>query len=170
MQNNYPLATTTWDQKEFNALQRVIASNRFSMGPEVANFEKKFAKFFSTKYAVMTNSGSSANLIMIAALFYCEDINLRLKRGDEVIVPAVAWSTSYFPLTQYGLKLVFVDIDLETLNYDLQSLKSSVSEKTRLIMAVNLLVNSNNFHEISEIIFENKITLIEDNCEALGAK
>ena len=70
MNKTFPLATTTWDQREFSALQKVIESNKFSMGTEVSKFEKKFANFFSTKYAVMTNSGSSANLIMIASLFY----------------------------------------------------------------------------------------------------
>jgi CDP-6-deoxy-D-xylo-4-hexulose-3-dehydrase len=170
MNKTFPLATTTWDQREFSALQKVIESNKFSMGTEVSKFEKKFANFFSTKYAVMTNSGSSANLIMIASLFYSNNSKLKLKRGDEVIVPAVAWSTSYYPLTQYGLKLVFVDIDLETLNYDIDSLRLAISDKTRLIMAVNLLGNSNEFDKIFKIINGSNIVLVEDNCESMGAK
>ncbi len=169
-QKKYPLATSTWDHNEYEALQGVIDNDKFSMGDKVKLFEKKFADFFSSKYAVMTNSGSSANLIMIASLFFINDPNYRLKRGDEVIVPAVSWSTTYFPLTQYGLKLVFVDIDLETLNYDLNSLKTAISQNTRLIMAVNLLGNSNDFKKIFKLTKNKKIVLVEDNCEALGAR
>lgn len=85
------------------------------------NLKKDFAKFVGSKYAVMTSSGSTANLIATAALFYTK--KNKLKRGDEVIVPAVSWSTTYYPLYQYGLKLKFVDVDLHTLNYDLEALK-----------------------------------------------
>ena len=82
---------------------------------------------------------------MIASLFYSKDKFKKLKRGDEVIVPAVSWSTSYYPLYQYGLKIKFIDIDLETLNYDLKKLKEAVSNKTKLILVVNLLGNPNKF-------------------------
>ena len=87
----------------------------------------------------MVSSGSTANLLATAALFFTK--NPKLKRGDEVIVPAVSWSTTYFPLQQYGLKLKFVDIDLETLNYDLEALEGAVSDSTKMIMVVNLLGN-----------------------------
>ena len=96
--------------------------------------------------------------------------NNKLKRGDEVIVPALSWSTSYFPLYQYGLNLKFVDIDLETLNYDLSQLKKAITNKTRLIMAVNLLGNSNDFDQIKSLIKGKNINLVEDNCESLGAE
>ena len=98
----------------------------------------------------MVSSGSAANLIMIASLFYCK--NNPLKRGDEVIVPAVSWSTTYYPLYQYGLKLKFVDIDLETLNYNLEDLESAITDKTKLIMVVNLLGNPNEFNRINQVI------------------
>ena len=84
-------------------------------------------------------------LMMVAALFYTRNHGLQLQRGDEVIVPAVSWSTTYYPLYQYGLKIRFVDIDLHTLNYDLDQLEKAVSDKTRMIMAVNLLGNPNDF-------------------------
>ena len=106
---------------------------------------------------------------MIASLFY-KVIIKKLKRGDEVIVPAVSWSTTYFPLYQYGLKIKFVDVDLETLNYDLRKLKLAVSNKTKVILAVNLLGNPNNFIKIKNIIGNKDILLIEDNCESLGAE
>lgn len=170
MSYKYPLATATWDQAEYDALQRVITSGMFTMGPKVFEFEKQFASYLGAKHCVMVNSGSSANLLMVAALFYSKNPDLALKPGDEVIVPAVSWSTTYYPLHQYGLKIKFVDIDLQTLNFDLDALEKAVTDKTRLIMAVNLLGNPNDFDRIKSIIGDRKITLIEDNCESLGAQ
>jgi CDP-6-deoxy-D-xylo-4-hexulose-3-dehydrase len=169
MSYKYPLATATWDQAEYDALQSVITSGMFTMGPKVFEFERQFASYLGAKHCVMVNSGSSANLLMVAALFYSKNPVLALKAGDEVIVPAVSWSTTYYPLHQYGLKIKFVDIDLETLNFDLDALEKAVTDKTRLIMAVNLLGNPNDFTRIRSIIGDKKITLIEDNCESLGA-
>ena len=164
----YTLASSTWDEKELQAIQDVIESDMFTMGKKVAEFEKDFAKFVGSKYAVMTSSGSTANLIATAALFYTK--NPKLKRGDEVIVPAVSWSTTYYPLYQYGLKLKFVDIDLETLNYDLEALSNAISDKTKMIMVVNLLGNPNDFDAINELIKNRNIILLEDNCESMGAE
>jgi len=170
MSFKYPLATATWDESEYQALQDVIASGIFTMGPKVAQFERDFAKYIGSKYAVMVNSGSSANLLMVAALFYTKNQSLKLNSGDEVIVPAVSWSTTYYPLYQYGLKIKFVDIDLHTLNYDLDQLRLAVTDQTRAIMAVNLLGNPNDFSIIKNIIGGRAIILIEDNCESLGAE
>lgn len=164
----YSLASSTWDEKELQAIQDVIKSDMFTMGKKVAEFEKDFAKFVGSKYAVMTSSGSTANLIATAALFYMK--NPKLKRGDEVIVPAVSWSTTYYPLYQYGLKLKFVDIDLHTLNYDLEALRDAISEKTKMIMLVNLLGNPNDFDAVNEMIKNKNILLLEDNCESMGAE
>lgn len=167
MSVRYPLASSTWGTEEKEAMYRVIDSGMFTMGSEVATFEQQFAQYTGSNHCVMVNSGSSANLLMVAALFYRKDNPL--KRGDEVIVPAVSWSTTYFPLYQYGLKIKFIDIDLETLNFDLGQLEAAVTEKTRLIMAVNLLGNPNDFNRIFQIIKGKDIILIEDNCEAMGA-
>lgn len=169
MSYKFPLATATWGKEEIDAMQSVIASGIFTMGAKVDAFEKAFAAYVGSKYCVMVNSGSSANLLMVAALFYCKNSKLKLKRGDEVIVPAVSWSTTYYPLYQYGLKIKFVDIDLANLNYDLNKLEQAVTENTRIIMAVNLLGNPNDFDRIYEIIGEREIILIEDNCESMGA-
>ena len=168
MTNSYPLATSTWDEKELEAIQSVINRDMYTMGESVASFEKDFCKFVDSKYAVMVSSGSTANLIATAALFYTK--NPKLKRGDEVIVPAVSWSTTYYPLHQYGLKLKFVDIDLETLNYDLDALKEAITENTKMIMVVNLLGNPNDFDVINEIIKDKDIIILEDNCESMGAE
>jgi len=151
-------------------MQRVIASGMFTMGENVQAFERGFAAWTGSRYCVMVNSGSSANLLMVAALFFTMNPDLRIRRGDEVIVPAVSWSTTYYPLHQYGLKIKFVDIDVETLNYDLDQLEQAVTDKTRLIMAVNLLGNPNDFDRIHQIINGRKIVLLEDNCESMGAQ
>jgi CDP-6-deoxy-D-xylo-4-hexulose-3-dehydrase len=169
MNVKFPLATSSWGQEEHDAMQRVIASGMYSMGANVQAFENDFLNYIGSKHCVMVNSGSSANLLMVAALFYTKNPKLKLKRGDEIIVPAVSWSTTYYPLYQYGLKIKFVDIDLNTLNYDLDQLEQAVSDKTRAIMAVNLLGNPNDFERIQTIIAGRDIVLMEDNCESLGA-
>ena len=168
MVSNYPLATSTWDDKELAAIESVIKKDIYTMGESVAEFEKDFANFLDKKYCVMVSSGSTANLIATAALFYTK--NPKLKKGDEVIVPAVSWSTTYFPLQQYGLKLKFVDIDLETLNYDLNALESAITEDTKMIMVVNLLGNPNDIDVINAMIKNKDIFILEDNCESMGAE
>lgn len=169
MSFKFPLATSSWGKEEADAMQRVIASGLFTMGVNVQAFETDFAQFVGSQHCVMVNSGSSANLLMVAALFYTKNPKTKLQRGDEVIVPAVSWSTTYFPLYQYGLKIKFVDIDLYTLNYDLEQLELAVSDKTRAILAVNLLGNPNDFERIRQIIGQRSIILLEDNCESMGA-
>ncbi|WP_394690971.1 DegT/DnrJ/EryC1/StrS family aminotransferase [Hoeflea sp.] len=163
----FPLATSSWDEKEYQAIDRVVKSGFFSMGNEVASFEKLFAEQIGAPYAVMSNSGSSANLLFVAALRYHS--RYALAPGDEVIVPAVSWSTTYSPLYQYGLLLKFVDIDLDTLNFDLDKLESAITDKTKAVLAVNLLGNPNDFDRIRAIIGDRPIVLLEDNCESLGA-
>ena len=163
----FPLATTSLDDKEYAAIQRVVDSGMFSMGPEVARFETMFAETMGSKFAIMVNSGSSANLLYVAALRYHSKHSL--KPGDEVIVPAVSWSTTYFPLHQYGLHLKFVDVDAETLNYDISALEAAVTDKTSAIMVVNLLGNPNDFEALTRIIDGRDIVVMEDNCESMGA-
>jgi CDP-6-deoxy-D-xylo-4-hexulose-3-dehydrase len=170
MNYKFPLATSSWDQEEFDAMQKVIDTKMFTMGKYVKQFEKNFAEYIDAKYCVMVNSGSSAILLMIAALFYTKNPKFKLSKGDEVIVPAVSWSTTYYPLYQYGLKIKFVDIDLQTLNYDLVQLNKAITVNTRAIMVVNLLGNPNDFNSIKGIIGNRDIVLVEDNCESMGAK
>ena len=132
----YPLNFSTWDKKENLALKKVIKSNFFTMGSKVKEFEKKFANYLGRKYAVMTNSGSSANLISIASFFFK---NKKLKYKDEVIVPAIGWSTTYSPLQQYGLKIKIVDVNLTDLNINFELLKKAITKKTKMIVVVNIL-------------------------------
>lgn len=161
----YKLCDDTWDKSEFSAIQEVLDSNMFSMGERVKKYEREFAEKFGIKYALMVSSGSAANLLAVAGLVYSG----RLQRGDEVIVPAVSWSTTYFPLYQMGLKLKFVDIDEDTLNIDIHKLERAVTTDTKMICLVNLLGNPNEFGRIIEICADKNIIIMEDNCESLGA-
>lgn len=164
----YPLATDSWDQREHDAIQRVIDSNRFTMGPEVAAFEREFAAFFGSDHAIMVNSGSSANLLAVAGLAHHPERPLR--PGDEVIVPAVSWSTTFFPVHQYGLSLRFVDVDRDTLNLDLDKLEAAITARTRAVFAVNLLGNPIDFERLQAICRDRELVLLEDNCESMGAR
>lgn len=162
----YKLCDDTWDSAEFSAIQEVLDSNMFSMGKRVAKYEAEFAEKFGVKYVLMVSSGSAANLLAAAGLVYSG----RLQRGDEVIVPAVSWSTTYFPLSQMGLKLRFVDIDKDTLNVDPDKFAAAITENTKLACVVNLLGNPNDFDRIQRICDEKGVIIMEDNCESLGAK
>lgn len=164
----YPLASTTWDQQEYDALTEVIASGRFTMGERVRAYEQAFASHFGKRYAVMTSSGSTANLLAIGAAFWHPDLGW--KPGDEILVPAVSWSTTYFPITQTGLKLRFVDIDPATLNIDLEKLAGAITPRTRAVFAVNLLGNPVEADRLRAICDEAGILLMEDNCESMGAR
>lgn len=163
----YPLASSTWDDEEIKAIHGVIDSDMYTMGPKVAKYEREFSQYFGSNYAVMVSSGSAANLLMIAALFFTQ--TPKLQRGDEVIVPAVSWSTTYFPLQQYGLKVKFVDIDKESLNIDLDKLQAAITDNTKAILLVNLLGNPNDFDRVNDLIKGKNIILMEDNCESMGA-
>lgn len=166
MEYKYKLSDGTWGKEEIIAISEAITSDKFTMWNRVKAFEKAFADYFGSKYAVMVNSGSSANLVLISALLYSGKLN----KGDEVIVPAVSWSTTYFPITQNGLKIKFLDIDKDTLNIDTSQLENAISNDTKAIFAVNLLGNPNNFDILLRTCKKYNLLLLEDNCEALGAK
>ncbi|MDM4762959.1 DegT/DnrJ/EryC1/StrS family aminotransferase [Galbitalea sp. SE-J8] len=168
IEDGLPLATSTWDEAEYAALQEVIASGRFTMGPRVKRFEEEFAAAFGARYGVMVNSGSSANLIAVAAAVL--DPAIDLNPGDEVIVPAVSWATTYYPLQQYGLVLTFVDVDVDTLNLDLDLVEAAIGPRTKGVFAVNLLGNPIDYARLGRLVDEHGLVLLEDNCESLGAR
>jgi len=161
----YSLSNDTWDAAELDAAHKVIDSRYFTMGENVKQYERDFARKFGAKYAVMSNSGSSANLLTMASLLYSG----RMNRGDEVLVTAVSWSTTYFPISQMGFKLRFVDIDLGTLNVDVNALEAAITPATKAVMLVNLLGNPNEFDKIQKICDEHGLIMLEDNCESMGS-
>jgi CDP-6-deoxy-D-xylo-4-hexulose-3-dehydrase len=164
----YELAVPTWGEEEIDAIQRVIRSGQLTMGREVAEFEQEFARYFGMRHGVMVNSGSSANLIATAALCYKRE--QPLQRGDEAIVPAISWSTTYHPLQQYGLKLRFVDVELDTLNMDVSKLEASLTPRTRLVVAVSVLGNPAAVDVIRRFADRHRLYLLEDNCESADAE
>ena len=164
----YSLAESSWGEEEINAMHRVIEADRFTMGEKVEQFETAYAKKFGVKYAVMTNSGSSANLVGLASFFFKQENPL--KPGDEVIVPSISWATTYYPLQQYGLKLKFLDVELDTLNIDISKLEEALTPKTKMIIAVSILGNPCSLDVIRKFCDDNGLYLFEDNCESMGAE
>lgn len=163
----YDLASSTWGPEELAAIERLIASGRFTMGEHVRRFEEAFAAKFGVKHAVMVNSGSSANLVGVAALFHVR--TRPLVPGDEVIVPAISWATTYHPLQQYGLRLRFVDVDLHTLNLDVAQLEAALTPRTRMLVAVSILGNPAALDVMRAFCDRHGLYLFEDNCESMGA-
>lgn len=159
----WPLAQSTWGKEEINAARRVLESGNTTLGVCIAKFEAEFAKYHGMQYGIMVNSGSSANLIAVAALFHKKDNPL--KRGDEVIVPAVSWATTYYPLHQHGLKLRIVDVNLETLNISMHIPNGDY----KAVIGVSILGNPANLEVLQAYCKANNFIFLEDNCESLDA-
>jgi CDP-4-dehydro-6-deoxyglucose reductase, E1 len=164
----YNLAESSWGPEEIEALHKVIDGGRFTMGESVKRFEEDFAKKFGVKHALMTSSGSTANLVGIASLFFKKD--RPLQRGDEVIVPSISWATTFYPLQQYGLKLKFLDVELETLNMDVSQLEKALTPKTRMVVGVSILGNPCALDAIRVFCDRHNLIFFEDNCESMGAE
>lgn len=163
----YELAKSSWGEEEIEAMKRVMEKGMYTMNECVSTFEKDFAKRFGSKYAVMVNSGSSANLIAVAAYFFKKENPLQA--GDEVIVPAISWSTTYYPLMQYGLKLRFVDVELDTLNMDISKLEEALTPKTKMVVGVSILGNPCALDVMRKFCDKHNLYFFEDNCESMGA-
>ena len=165
---NYPLLDNAFTKKDLKEGIKVLKSEKLTMGKITKNFEKIFAKKIGAKHALMVNSGSSANLLMLSTLVNPLFKN-SLKINDEVLIPAICWSTSLWPIVQLGLKPIFVDVDLSTLNISIKDLKNKISNKTKAIMCVHVLGISSDMDEIKKICKKKKILILEDTCESLGA-
>jgi CDP-6-deoxy-D-xylo-4-hexulose-3-dehydrase len=164
----YPLTNTVLDNDDIKSGINVLKSKWITMGRETLKFEKSFSKKISNRSSIMVNSGSSANLLIFQCLI--NPMIKKLKPSDEVLLPAICWSTSLWPIIQSGLKVKFVDIDLKTLNIDINDLKAKITKKTKALMLVHALGNCADMQKIVKICKANKIILIEDTCEALGSK
>ena len=151
--------------EEIEAVISCLKSGQYTQGKLVDSLEKKFAAWNGSKYGVMVNSGSSANLLMVLMLKQ----KYGLRDGEEVIVPAVTWPTTVYPVLQNNLVPVFCDVD-SSFNLDINSIKRMVSNKTKAIFLVHLLGQPANLNEIKQFCDEKKIILIEDCCESTGAK
>lgn len=166
----HSLSSDSFGDEEIEAAISVLKSGRYTMGKRVAQFEKEFAARVGMKHAIMVNSGSSANLIAIAALmnpYYPE--GKRLSPGDEVFVPALAWPTTVWPLVQLGLVPVYVDIDSDTLAISLDSAKKNLSPKTKGMFLIHVLGQAAPMDTYTAFCKEHGLVLIEDCCESFGA-
>ena len=156
-----------------NEIENLIDSSLefwLTAGRYAAEFERKLAKFLGVKYCLLTNSGSSANLLAIAALTSPLLKDRQLKPGDEVITTACGFPTTLNPILQNNLLPVFVDVELGTYNIDVSKLKRAVTKKTKAIFVPHTLGNPANLDEILRIVRKYKLWFIEDNCDALGSK
>ena len=150
-------------------MTEVLLTGRLTMGEQVDKAEKAFATAVGAPYAVMVNSGSSANLLTVAAIVNKLRKSGPLYPGDEVLVPAVCWSTSVAPLIQLGLMPVFVDVDPLTFNTPVSELRRRLTPRVKAVMAVHVLGNSTNMVELQDFVREHGLVLVEDTCEALGS-
>ena len=165
----YNLLENAFSNEDINKASKVLKSKQITMSKETLKFEKNFAKYVGSKYALMVNSGSSANLLSVFAA--CNPLrNISFKKGDEAIIQGLCWSTSLWPLVQAGLKIIFVDVDINTFNVKTKDILNSITNKTKVILLVHVLGNSGEVDKIKEICSKKKIILIEDTCESLGSK
>ena len=165
----YPLLENAFSNYDILKGINVLLSRRITMSKITKNFESEFGKFIGSKYCLMVNSGSSANLLAFFALINPQKEN-RLKFGDECLVPAVCWSTSLWPIIQAGLKPKFIDVELNTFSPSLEIIKKNISKKTKAVILINILGNCSEIDCIRNFLRKKNIYLIEDNCEALGSK
>ena len=164
-----PLHVPSYGADEVNEALDSLLSTRVTMGDKVRRFERLWAEYLGVAEAVMVNSGSSANLVAVSVL-----VNPAFPRplaaGDEVIVPAVAWSTTYFPLVNAGLVPVLVDVDLDTFTLDVEAAARAVGPRTRALLPVHLLGNACDMRALGALAERHGLVVIEDSCEAHGAR
>ena len=162
----YPLLENAFDKKDIELGVKVIKSKQLTMSKITRNFEKTFSKYLGVKYAVMVNSGSSANLLSLFVAKY----SYKFKSGDEIIIPTICWSTSLWPIIQAGLKPVFVDVNLKDFNASLEEINLKINKKTKAILLVHVLGTSLKIDNLLKITKSKNILIIEDSCESLGSK
>ena len=165
----YPLIENPFSDEDINKAIKVIKSKQLTLSKNTFKFEKNFTNKINTKFSLMVNSGSSANLLA----FQCLINPYRKKRllsNSEVIIPSLCWSTSLWPIIQSNLKPVFVDINKDTLNIDIEDLEKKITNKTKAIMLVHVLGNCCDMDRLMKIKKKYNLVLIEDTCESLGTK
>jgi len=169
-----PLASTGLRPKDIDAAMSVLASGRYTMGSVVQQFESKMAEYLGSKQFVMVNSGSSANLIAIEALLRPAKGEPRLMPGDKVLVPAIAWPTTVWPLIQLGLKPIFVDVDLGTLGLSPNDVARALETErnVKAVFLINPLGRKVDSQDLISILqaHPSRPLLLSDTCEALGSR
>jgi len=168
--SSIPYAGRVYDEKEMAALLDSSLDFWLTAGRYAELFEKKFSKFLNIKHCLLTNSGSSANLLAITALTSSLLEKRALKPGDEVITTACGFPTTLNPIIQNNLKPVFVDVELGTYNIDAKDVEKAITKKTKAIFIAHTLGNPFDLGKISKIAKKYNLWFVEDNCDALGSK
>ncbi len=163
-----PLSVPLYGADEVDGALDSLLTQNVTMGAKVRQFEREFATYVGARHAVMVNSGSSANLLALAVLSV-RDLPGALRPGDEVIVPAVTWSTTLAPVVQHGCVPVLVDIDPRTLNLRTDDVEAALSPKTRAVMPVHLLGNPVDMEPLTDLARRHDLWVVEDTCESLGS-
>ena len=156
-----------WDNKEVEAAVKAFLTGRWLVsGEKVATFQIHFQRKFGVKHAHMVNSGSSANLVLVTAI----KKHLGWQDGDEVIVSPVGFPTTIAPLAQNNLKPVFIDIEMNSLNFDLSKIEERITDRTRAIFVSPVLGNPPDMDFLKELCERRGLVLIGDNCDSLGTR
>lgn len=158
-----------FDSQEYIAAVKTLLGEWLVLGAETIKFETKFPKLFGKKYGLITNSGSSANLLMMLAMTSKRGYNL--PKGTKVITPIAGFPTTINPILQVGFTPIFVDIELETLNLDLDQVEKVCKENpdVKIITFAHVLGNPPNINKLMDIVKRYKLILLEDCCDALGS-
>lgn len=163
-------AGRVWDEKELVSLVDASLDFWLTTGRYAAQFEKDFAAFLGVKYCLLTNSGSSANLLALSALTSPKLGTKQLRPGDEVITTACGFPTTLNPVLQNNLVPVFLDVELGTYNIQADRIEDAISEKTKAIMIPHTLGNPADLKTIMKVVKGHDLWFIEDNCDALGSR
>lgn len=162
-------AGRVFDENELVSLVDSSLDFWLTEGRYARTFSKKIRNFLNVKHAILTNSGSSANLLAFSALTSEKLGDGRIKPGDEVITTAVGFPSTVAPIIQNNCVPVFVDVDIPTYNIDIEMMKKALTEKTRCIFIAHTLGNPFNIGEVLHFASENNLWVIEDNCDAFGS-
>ncbi len=163
-------AGRVYDEKEMMSLVDASLDFWLTAGRFANRFEKEFAEFLGVKYCLLTNSGSSANLLAISALTSSKFGSRRLKPGDEIVTTACGFPTTLSPIIQNNLVPVFIDVDLGTYNIQVDKIEKAITEKTKAIFIAHTLGNPANLGKIMKIIKKYNLWFCEDNCDSLGSR
>lgn len=156
-----PLSSPTYGAEEVIEALDSLLSTWVTMGPKVKAFEEMFAKYIGKWHGVMSNSGSSANLLALSCL--------QLRPGDEVITPALTWATTVWPIAQVRATPVLVDVDRTSYNISPEAIEAAITPRSMAIMPVHVLGNPCDMDAIMDIARRHHLYVIEDTCESLGA-
>jgi len=163
-------AGRVFDEKEICNAVEASLDFWLTEGRYSEEFSEKIAEFLGVGHILLTNSGSSANLLAFSALTSEKLGDKRLKPGDEVISVAAGFPATVTPIIQYGLVPVFVDVELPTYNIDVEMMRKAVTPKTRCIFIAHTLGNTFNIDAVMQLAKEHDLWVIEDNCDAFGSE